>query len=187
MSDLHATTDRRDPSPELPLPDGVWTVDPQRSEIGFAVKALWGLHTVRGVFGTYDGTLTVQAGCAVGRLTIGAASLDTGHGKRDRHLRSPDFFDVEPRPEIVFDAKSVTARQGGLTVEGELTIASTRLQLGVPVKVELMPDGAPRVSGRTTVAREAAGMTWNRLGSVGGDAVLHAHLTFTRLSGMNRG
>jgi hypothetical protein len=28
-----------------------------------------------------------------------------------------------------------------------------------------------------TVAREAAGMTWNRLGSVGGDAVLHAQLT----------
>ena len=124
--------------------------------------------------------MTVQAGGAAGRLTIEAASLDTGHGKRDRHLRSPDFFDVEPHPQIVFDAKSVTASQGGLTVEGELTIASTRLRLAVPVKIELMPDGAPRLSGRTTVAREAAGMTWNRLGSVGGDAVLHADLTLAR-------
>ncbi|MGO9498976.1 MAG: YceI family protein [Solirubrobacteraceae bacterium] len=180
MSDLQAATDRRDHSPGLPLSDGVWTVDPQRSEIGFAVKALWGLHTVRGVFGAYDGTLTVQPGGTAGKLTIEAASLDTGHGKRDRHLRSPDFFDVEPHPQIVFTATSVTALQDGLTVEGELTIASTRLRLVVPVKVERMPDGATRLSGRTTVAREAAGMTWNRLGSVDGDAVLHADLTLTR-------
>ena len=82
MSDLQATTDRDagDPGPELPLADGVWSVDPQRSEIGFDVKALWGIHTVRGVFGAYDGTLTVQAGGAAGNLTIDAASLDTGHG-----------------------------------------------------------------------------------------------------------
>jgi polyisoprenoid-binding protein YceI len=180
MSDLQATTDRRDHSPELPLPDGVWIVDPQRSEIGFAVKALWGLHTVRGVFATYDGTLTVRAGGAEGKLAIEAASLDTGHRKRDRHLRSSDFFDVEPHPQILFNATSVTALQDGLTVEGGLTIASTRLRLAVPVKVERMPDGAPRLSGRTTVAREAACMTWNRLGSIGGDAVLHAHLTLTR-------
>jgi hypothetical protein len=32
---------------QLPLPDGVLSVDPQRSEIGFAVKAMWGLQTVR--------------------------------------------------------------------------------------------------------------------------------------------
>ena len=43
-----------------------------------------------------------------------------------------------------------------------------------------MPDGAPRLSGRTTVARKAAGMTWNRLGSVGGYAMLHADLTLAR-------
>lgn len=180
MSDLQATTDRRDQSPQLPHPDGVWTVDPQRSEIGFAVKALWGLHTVRGVFGTYDGTLTVRADGAAGQLTIEAASLDTGHRKRDRHLRSQDFFDVEHHPQVVFTATSVTALEDGLIVEGELAVASTRLRLAVPVEVERMPDGATRVSGRTTVAREAAGMIWNRLGSVGGDAVLDAHLTLTR-------
>ena len=121
MSDLQATP----PIAATPVlssrsPDGVWTVDPQRSEIGFAVKALWGLHTVRGVFGAYDGTLTVRAGGAAGKLTIDAASLDTGHKKRDRHLRSPDFFDVGRNPQIVFVLKSVTAREGGLTVEGEL-------------------------------------------------------------------
>ncbi len=181
MSDLQATTDRNagDPGPELPLADGVWSVDPQRSEIGFDVKALWGMHTVRGVFGTYDGTLTVRAGGAAGKLTIDAASLDTGHKKRDRHLRSPDFFDVARHPQIVFVPTSVTRRDGGLTVAGELSVASARLRLELPVNVTRMPDGAPRLEGRTTVAREAAGMTWNRLGSLGEDAVLHAQLTLT--------
>ena len=174
MTDHQAVTDH---APEFLLQDGDWRVDRERSEIGFDVKALWGIHTVRGVFGAYDGTLTVRAGGAAGNLTIDAGSLDTGHKKRDRHLRSPDFFDVERHPQIVFVPTSVTERDGGLTVAGELSVASTRLRLELPVNVTRMPDGAPRLEGRTTVAREAAGMTWNRLGSVGEDAVLHAQLT----------
>ena len=80
---------------EPPLPDGVWSVDPRRSEIGFAVKDIWGLRTVRGVFGAYDGSLKVRGGRAAGEHTIQADSLDTGSNRRDRHLRSPAFFDVE--------------------------------------------------------------------------------------------
>ena len=167
-------------TPELALPDGVWIVDPGRSKIGFDVKALWGLQTVRGVFAAYDGSLTVRASGAAGKLTIDAASLDTGHTKREVHLRSPDFFDVEKHPQIVFIATSVSERDGGLTVAGDLSVASRRLRLEIPVDVKSMPDGPPRLEGRTTVTREAAGMTWNRLGSIAGDAVLHAQLTLTR-------
>ena len=94
----------------LDLPDGVWTVDPQRSEIGFAVKDMWGLRIVRGAFGAYDGSLTVRGGGATGELTIEAGSLDTGQSRRDRHLRSPAFFDVERHPRIVFTATAVTPR-----------------------------------------------------------------------------
>jgi hypothetical protein len=101
---------------ELQLPDGVWSIDPQRSEIGFAVKEMWGLQTVRGVFGAYDGSLKVRAGGAAGELTIEAGSL--GHNKRDQHLRAPDFFDVERHPRIVFTATAVTLRDGGLTDHG---------------------------------------------------------------------
>ena len=80
---------------DVPLPEGIFEVDPQRSEIGFAVKTIWGLQTVRGVFDTYDGSLHVRAGGAADELTIDAASLDTQNNRRDQHLRSPDFFDVE--------------------------------------------------------------------------------------------
>jgi polyisoprenoid-binding protein YceI len=165
---------------ELPLPDGVWSVDPQRSEIGFAVKEMWGLHTVRGVFGAYDGSLKVQAGGAAGELTIEAGRLDTGNNRRDKHLRSPAFFDVERHPLIVFTATALTARDGGLTVTGELAIRSSRVRLEIPVDVEQVADDALRVEGNTTVSRKAAGLAWNKLGMIRGDAMLHARLTLKR-------
>ena len=166
---------------EVPLPDGVWRVDPQRSEIGFAVKAMWGLQTVRGNFGEYAGSLNVQGGAAAGELTIEAGSLDTGNGRRDGHLRSPAFFDVERRPRIVFAATAVTAKEGGLTVEGELAIGSSRVRLEMPVDVEHLAEGALRVGGATTVSRTAVGVAgWSKLGVISDDAVLHTALTLER-------
>jgi len=175
-------TSATDHVPEPVLPDGAWSVDPRRSEIGFAVKAMWGLVTVHGVFGSYDGSLNVRAGGAAGELTIEAASLDTGNGRRDRHLRSPDFFDVERHPRIVFTATGATVRDGRLAVVGELAIDPSRVPLEIPVAVEEMADGALRVDGKVTVSREDAGLAWNMLGTIGGDAMLHARLTLERAS-----
>jgi polyisoprenoid-binding protein YceI len=168
-------------APASPLPDGVWTIDRPRSEIGFAVKAMWGLATVRGRFAAYDGRLEVRAGGATGELTIEATSLDTGNARRDRHLRSPDFFDVEHHPRLTFTATDVTPRDGGLTVGGTLGVGAARLPLQIPVTAEQMADGTLSLQGQTTVARQTAGMTWNMLGTVGDDAVLHAELTLKRV------
>ena len=165
---------------ELPLPDGIWRVNPQRSEVGFAVNEMWGLRTVRGVFGAYSGSLEVRAGGAAGELAIEAGSLDTGSSRRDQHLRSPAFFDVDRNPRIVFTATAVTARDGGLTVTGELVIGSSRVQLEIPVGVGQLADGALRLAGKTTVSRTAAGLAWNKLGMIRGDAVLHTELTLER-------
>lgn len=162
------------------LRDGLWSVDPQRSEIGFAVKEMWGLRTVRGVFGACGGSLEVRAGGVAGVLTIEAGSLDTANDRRDRHLRSPAFFDVERHPRIVFTATAVTARDGGLTVEGELAIGSSRVRLEIPVDVEQMAAGTLRLEGRTAVSRTATGLAWNKLGMIRGDALLHARLTLER-------
>jgi polyisoprenoid-binding protein YceI len=167
-------------STERPLPDGVWSVAPSRSEIGFAVKEMWGLRTVRGIFGAYDGRLEVRAGGVAGELTIEADSLDTGSRRRDRHLRSPAFFDVERHPRIVFTATAVTPGDVGLTVRGELAIRSSRVQLEIPVNAEQTAAGALRLEGRTTVSREAAGVAWNKLGMIRGNAMLHARLTLER-------
>jgi polyisoprenoid-binding protein YceI len=168
---------------EFPLPDGVWRVDPQRSEVGFAARDMWGLHTVRGVFGAYDGTLKIGAGGGGGELTIEAGSLDTGNTRRDRHLCSPTFFDVERRPRIVFTASDVAAWDGGLTMIGELAVGSSRVGLEIPVGVERLDDGTLRLEGTTAVSRKAAGVGWNILGVIRDDALLHADLRLGRAHG----
>ena len=162
---------------ERTLPAGEWVVDAQGSEVGFAVKDLWGLRTVRGSFGAYDGSLTVGSGDVAGELLIEAGSLDTGHTRRDQHLRSPAFFDVERHPRMVFTTTAATARVVGVTVTGELAIGSSRVGLEIPVNVDRLADGRLRLEGRTTVARQTAGLGWNKLGMIRGDAVLHAQLT----------
>ena len=120
----------------------------------------------RGVFRAYDGTLKAGAG----ELTIEAASLDTGNERRDRQLRSPDFFDVERHPWIVLTATAVTTSDRGVTVTGELAIARERVRLEIPADIERMPDGALHLEAETTVSRKAAGLAWNKLGMIRGDA-----------------
>jgi polyisoprenoid-binding protein YceI len=177
---MRTTVDQIRSELEHSLPDGTWTVDPRRSEIGFAVKDLWGLRTVRGAFAAYAGRLTVRGDDATGELTIEAESLDTGQSRRDRHLRSPAFFDVERHPRIAVTATAVTPRDGGLAVEGELAIGSSRVELEIPLRVEQSTDGALRLAGETAVSRQAAGLDWNVLGMIRGDAELHAQLTLER-------
>lgn len=165
---------------ELPVSAGAWSVDPDRSEIGFAVKAMYGLLTVRGVFSVYDGQLTVRDGSAAGELAIDAASLNTGNPKRDQHLRSADFFDAEHHPQIVFTTTAVARRDRGLRLTGELSIGSEHERLEIPVDVAPTADGAIQLDGRTTISRTAAGVGWNRLGLIGDAAQLRAQLTLTR-------
>lgn len=163
-----------------PVPAGAWSVDPEHSEVGFAVKTMWGLQTVTGVFRTWDGRLRVadaDAGAGTeGHLTIEAASLDTGNARRDRHLRSADFFDVERHPQVVFRTTAVAAGEGGLVVRGELTVGAHQVAMEIPVEVEHGADGSLRLRGAATVARGDAGLGWNWLGAIGKDAKLHARL-----------
>lgn len=169
-------------APELPVPGGVWRVDQDNSAVGFAVKDMWGLRTVQGAFRTFDGTLSVVGARAEGHLTIEAESLETGHTKRDEHLRSSDFFDVERHPRLVFTTTTVVARDGELIVSGTLNVGSSQVALQIPLKVEHRPDGAVTLRGEVRVSREAAGLRWNKLGMIRGDAKLHVRLTLRAAS-----
>jgi polyisoprenoid-binding protein YceI len=168
---------------EPALPSGHWSVDRERSEIGFAVKEMWGMRTVRGVFRTYYGSMESRAGRVSGQLTIEAASLDTENERRDQHLRSPTFFDVERNRRLVFRTTSVERRDGGLTVAGELAVGSSQVPIEIPVSVSRIGDDTLLLEGTATVSRKAAGLGWNKLGAIRDDAVLHARLMLERTAG----
>jgi polyisoprenoid-binding protein YceI len=171
------STQRLDAPSELGLPVGIWQSEPSTSRLEFAVKTMWGLATVKGHFDRFHGQLDVRPDGARGELTIEAGSLDTGHVKRDAHLRSPDFFDVAEHPTLSFAAAAITpSSDEGLTIAGDLNVAGRVIRMQLPVHVTRGEHGRLHLSTTATVPREQAGMTWNRGGMIRGDVKLTAEL-----------
>jgi polyisoprenoid-binding protein YceI len=96
---------------------GGWNLVPALSSFTFSNKTIWGLMTVKGQFAEVrgDGQVT-DTGAVFGRLDITAASLYTGNGKRDSHLRSADFFDVEKFPAISVVVTAATPSGGDTSI-----------------------------------------------------------------------
>src|SRR3954453_3960307 len=95
------------PAAAADIADVAWRLDPGRSSVEFHVRHFYGLMTVKGEFADYDGTLELGATPAV-ELTLQAASLETKVAKRDEHLRSEDFFNVDRHPQVRFVSDSAT-------------------------------------------------------------------------------
>ena len=105
-------------------PAGTWKVDPAHTRFGFAVKHM-GVATVRGHFEDVDGTLVIGEDLSTAKITgsVKAASVQTGVGQRDDHLRSEDFFDAENYPELTFESTRIEAIDDETyRVVGDLTI-----------------------------------------------------------------
>ena len=101
-----------------------WNLDPAHTNFFFEVKHTYA--AVRGQFSQFSGDVYFDPdNPAMGRFdfVIKVDSVDTKIGKRDTHLRSPDFFDAKKFPEIVFKSSRVTrAGDNTFLVEGKLTI-----------------------------------------------------------------
>ncbi len=156
------------------LPVGSWRVDERAGQLGFKVKTMWGLSTVTGRFERYEGGLEVTPDGASGTLRIDAASLNTKNRKRDTHLRSADFFDVEQHPMVSFELRSATSGSPVLTVKGELEVAGRPVSLEFPVTLERLDGDRLHLVGEVSVTREQAGLSWNRMGMIGEVADLSA-------------
>jgi polyisoprenoid-binding protein YceI len=68
-------------------------------------------------------------------LTRDASGLDAGNPRRDKHLRSAAFFDVEHYPVVRFRSRGVTERGGRLAVATELEAAGEHVALEVELTV----------------------------------------------------
>jgi polyisoprenoid-binding protein YceI len=160
---------------------GSWTLNAARSTVRLATKSVWGLVKVKGAFTEVTGQGTVTAdGQATGVLTVAAASVDTGHAKRDAHLRSADLLDVEAFPEITFRATRVALDGSGLTVSGTLTVHGTAKP--VTVTADVATQGADEITldASVPVNRADYGVSWNQLGMASMDNTLTIHAVFTR-------
>ena len=70
-------------------------------------------------------------------FTIKTASINTDNADRDKHLKSPDFFDVEKNPEITFKSSKVTpAGKDKYNVDGTLTLRGVSKPVTLPVEFQ---------------------------------------------------
>lgn len=91
------------------LAQDTWVEDPAHSKLGFTVTHL-GIADVPGYFGDYDVTIEASEedfSDAQVELTVQTASIDTRVQKRNNHLKSPDFFNVEKYPTMTFESTDI--------------------------------------------------------------------------------
>ena len=117
---------------------------------------MWGLMTVKGHFGEVRGDARVTyTGAVSGRLAITAASVNTRNRKRDEHLRSADFFDLEKFSEISVVLTAANPSDGDtVNLLADIDIKGIRYPLPLHAIVAVLDDGAVRVLAQTIVDRE---------------------------------
>jgi polyisoprenoid-binding protein YceI len=152
-----------------------WNIDKSHSEVGFAVRHMM-ISTVRGKFSRFDADISVDPAnleAATVTARIDARSIDTGEEKRDGHLRSPDFFDVEKYSTLTFTSTTVKRDGNDLEVTGNLKIKDQ--EHPITLKGEMVgpgkdPWGNTRVGFSLSgeLDREAWGLTWNQALETGG-------------------
>jgi polyisoprenoid-binding protein YceI len=101
-----------------------YAIDPAHSSVTFKVQHV-GISWVHGRFNNLAGTFTIDKddpGKSAFEATIKTDSIDTAQPARDKHLKSPDFFNAQQFPEITFKTTSVKAVEGGYELTGDLTL-----------------------------------------------------------------
>lgn len=101
-----------------------YKIDTSHSSIMFAAKhfgAAWNY----GRFNAFEGSVTYDAANPAATkvdVKIIAKSIDTNNERRDKHLRSPDFFNAAQFPEITFKSSSVKVEGEMMKITGELAL-----------------------------------------------------------------
>jgi polyisoprenoid-binding protein YceI len=153
-----------------------WDIDLAHSATHFSVKHLM-VSTVRGQFRKITGRVWLdEAELTRSRLEveIDAASIETGEAKRDGHLRSGDFFDVDKFPKLTFKSTNIERKGEEFVVNGELTMHGVSRQLALTVESLSPPMKDPYgrlvrgVSATGKLNRKQWGLGWNAALETGG-------------------
>jgi polyisoprenoid-binding protein YceI len=148
-----------------------WIVDPDHTVAAFSVIHMMIAH-VRGQFNKISGTIyydPLNINASSVELVIDVASIYTGIRKRDDHLRSSDFFDVDTCPTLSFKSIRIESANGNLVnVTGDLQMHGRTCRITVPARLSgpvKDPFGDGLSMGFTAsfvINREDYDITWNQ-------------------------
>lgn len=152
-----------------------FAIDPAHTDVLFSAKHMM-VTTVRGTFTDVSGTIDIDENdptASKAELSVKAASVDTGFGARDTHLRSGDFFAAETYPEIRVVSTKVRPKGNDCVVSADVTIKDVTKP--VDFDVEFLGfytgmDGSRRAgfSAKSKVNRKDWGLDWNVALEAGG-------------------
>lgn len=103
---------------------GAWNVDPVHSFVVFKIRHS-GASNAYGMIHNPTGSFTIDAAkpeASSLEVTLQAEKVSTGNDGRDKHIRSPDFFNAKEFPAITFKSKAFkSAGENTFDVTGDLT------------------------------------------------------------------
>ncbi len=126
---------------------GTWQADPGHVRIAFCIRLLM-VGKERGRFTGHDVTIVTSEDPRESSVTatIDLASIDTGNERRDDHLRSADYLDVEKYPTMSYRSTGIRQNGDGWVIDGELTLHGATRQ--VPLAVEVNGFGPDPLGGQ---------------------------------------
>ena len=146
-----------------------YRINPLKSKVTFSVTKLL-VHSVHGKFTAFDGTIHLNNEDfedSKVMAKVAAVSIDTDNKKRDKHLRSDDFFEMAKYPFIRFESTKIKKTSKGYKLIGKLTIKDITKKISVnftPLKKFTQADKNKTLGffASFTIDRFDYGMTWNK-------------------------
>ena len=173
-----------------------WSIDQAHCEIAFKVRHLMIAH-VKGTFKIFDASIYTNSTDFLTTevdLWIDPASISTGDSKRDEHLKSPEFFDVDKHKQITFTSSTIgiPGPDGIQELWGELTI----IGITKNVKLNVLFGGLVKdpwgnekagftISGK--INRSDWGLVWNANIETGGVMVADEVMISCEIELINKG
>lgn len=156
-----------------------YKIDLSHSFVMFKISHL-GFSVMNGRFNDFAGEFSYDPDNPANSrisVTVKTASVDTNWAERDKHLRSPDFLDVDKYPTATFTTTGFSESNGKGTLKGELTLHGVTR----PIEIAVEQVGAGKdpwggfrrgFGGMTKIKRSDFGITRN-LGPASEEMELH--------------
>lgn len=141
------------------LPTGTWQLDTAGTSVTVAVRKL-GLFTIPAHLTVTSGTIGIDEHHQVTQvdIVVDATSYTSKNTKRDEHVHSGDFLDVNTHPTISFGTDAVASSGAGYEANGTLTVKGQTSPIDVTIADVQFTDDSGSFTASATIDRTAIGV-----------------------------
>lgn len=134
------STDSKGGAAQAAPAEGSLAVNPSNSKIEFVGAKVTASHP--GGFTDFSGSVALGDPVENSQIevTIQTASLYADKDKLTKHLKSPDFFDVQKFPTATFRSTGIVKEGAGHVITGDLTLHGVTKRISFPATISVDAD-----------------------------------------------